>query len=89
MILLIEKSKAGDPMSARHFPIFIETDEDGVYIVSCPLFKACRSYGETIEEAMDNIKEVIEMCLEEERESGSFAGNRFVGVRDLELVEHA
>lgn len=73
-------------MNTRHFPMFVETDEDGVYIVSCLLFKACRSYGETIEEAMDNIKEVIEMCLEEERESGACTGNRFVGVRDLEIV---
>ena len=43
----------------------IEQDEDNVYIVSCPQFKGCRSYGKTIEEAMSNIDEVIEMCLEE------------------------
>ncbi len=35
-------------------------------MVSCPLLKGCHSYGETIEEALENIKEVIEMCLEEE-----------------------
>jgi len=39
-------------------------DEDGVYIVSCPQLKSCHSYGETIEEAMENIKEAIELCLE-------------------------
>jgi len=33
--------------------------------VTCPLFKGCHSYGETIDEALKNIKEVIEMCLEE------------------------
>jgi len=65
-------------------------DEDGVYIVSCPLFKACRSYGESIDEAMENIKEVIEMCLEEEKEKSQSESerNKFVGIRDLELVEH-
>ena len=52
-------------MEKLHLPIIIEMDEDGYYIVSCPLFKSCHSYGETIDEAMANIKEVIEMCLEE------------------------
>jgi len=37
----------------------------GIIIVSCPVFKGCHSYGETIDEALENIKEVIEMCLEE------------------------
>ncbi len=48
------------------FPVIVEVDEDGYYIVSCPLFKGCHTYGKTIEEALENIKEVIEMCLEEE-----------------------
>lgn len=46
-------------------PILIEIDEGGRYIVSCPLFEGCHSWGETIDEAMKNISEVIEMCLEE------------------------
>ena len=52
-------------MEKLHLPIVAEMDEDGYYIVSCPQFKGCHSYGETIDEAMENIKEVIEMCLEE------------------------
>ena len=48
------------------FPVIVEVDEDGYYVVSCPLFKGCHTYGKTIEEALENIKEVIEMCLEEE-----------------------
>lgn len=50
-----------------HFPILIEQDEDDVYIVSCPVFKGCHSYGKSVDEAMKNIQEVIEMCLEEEK----------------------
>jgi predicted RNase H-like HicB family nuclease len=48
-----------------HLPIIIEMDEDGYYIVSCPLFKGCHTYGENVDEALKNISEVIEMCLEE------------------------
>lgn len=49
-----------------HLPILVEMDEDGVFIVSCPTFQGCHSYGAMIEEALDNIREVIEMCLEEQ-----------------------
>jgi len=48
-----------------HLPIIIEIDEDGYYIASCPQFKGCHSYGETADEALENVKEVVEMCLEE------------------------
>ncbi len=46
-----------------HFPIIIEQDEDGIYIISCPTFKGCHSYGKNIDVALENIKEVIQMCL--------------------------
>ena len=48
----------------KHFPVIIEQDKNGVYIVECPLFKGCRSYGHTIDEAVANIKEAIEVCAE-------------------------
>jgi predicted RNase H-like HicB family nuclease len=51
-------------MEKLHLPILIEIDEDDLYIVSCPIFKGCHSWGETIDDAMKNITEVIEMCLE-------------------------
>jgi predicted RNase H-like HicB family nuclease len=49
-------------------PIIVEKDEDGFYIVECPLLKGCYTQGETLDEALRNIYEVIEMCLEEESE---------------------
>ncbi len=48
-----------------HFPIQIEKDEDGVFIVSCPAFQGCHTYGKTVTEALTNIEEVIEMYVEE------------------------
>jgi predicted RNase H-like HicB family nuclease len=68
-------------MDKLHLPIIVEIDEDGYYIVSCPLFKGCHSYGETIDEAMANIREVIDMCLEETKPEEL---NKFVGFRELE-----
>lgn len=70
-------------MKKLHLPIIVEQDEDGYYIVSCPVFKGCHSYGKTINEAMENIKEVIEMCLEEEDVEKL---NEFIGFRELEIL---
>ncbi len=67
-----------------HLPILIEQDEDNVYIVSCPLFKGCHSYGATIEAALKNLKEVVDMCLDEEKEKGAEM-NRFVGFREMQV----
>jgi predicted RNase H-like HicB family nuclease len=49
----------------HHFPVDVEIDEDGIFIVSCPIFKACHADGVTIDNALYNLAEVIEMCLEE------------------------
>ncbi len=73
-------------MKKLHLPIIIELDEDGYYIVSCPLFKGCHTYGETIDEALENIREVIQMCLEETNVEEI---NKFVGFRELEVVKNA
>jgi len=73
-------------MEKLHLPIIIEIDEDGYYIVSCPMFKGCHSYGETIDEALENIQEVIEMCLEETKVEEL---NTFVGFRELEVAQYA
>ena len=67
----------------KHFPVIIELDKDGVYIVECPLFKGCRSYGHTIDEAIENIKEAIEVCAEED----DFKDQpTFIGIRDIEMA---
>ena len=67
-----------------HLPILVEQDEDNYYIVSCPVFKGCHSYGATVEEALDNIKEVIDMCVEEEIEKTPKI-NRFIGFREIQV----
>lgn len=73
-------------MNKMHLPILIEIDEDGYYIVSCPVLKGCHSYGSTIDEAMANIKEAIELCLEDTKIEEI---NQFVGFRELEITQNA
>lgn len=53
-------------MKTYHLPVVVEVDEDGVFIVSCPLYKGCHTYGKDINEALANLKEVAEICIGEE-----------------------
>lgn len=50
---------------ARTFPVIVEQDESGYFIVTCPILSGCYSQGKTLKEALENIKEAIELCLEE------------------------
>ena len=45
--------------------IITQQDEDGRYNVSCPELKGCHSYGDTYEDAVKNIREAIELYLED------------------------
>jgi predicted RNase H-like HicB family nuclease len=73
-------------MKTFHLPVVVEVDEDGIFIVSCPLYKGCHSYGKNIEEAVANLKEVAEMCIAEEQQPSL---NQFIGVREMELTINA
>lgn len=82
--ILIDKLNQDMEATKRiHLPLLIEQDEDGIFIISCPSFKGCHSYGRTIDEAMSNIREVIDMCVDEE---GTQELNQFVGFREIEVA---
>ena len=51
----------------RQLPLFVEKDEDGFYVVECPLFEGCYSQGRTLDEALHNIREVIGLIIEERK----------------------
>ena len=41
------------------YRITMEQDEEGIYIVECPILPGCISEGLTRKEALDNIKDAI------------------------------
>lgn len=46
------------------YKVVLEPCDEGGYVISCPALPGCHSQGETKAEAMANIKEAIEGCLE-------------------------
>jgi antitoxin HicB len=53
-------------MKVYDFTVLFEPDEEsGGYVVKCPSLPGCYSQGDTVEEAIENIKEAILLCLED------------------------
>lgn len=51
------------------FLVTLEKGEDGYIVAECPAIPGCVSQGRT-EEALENIKEAIALCLEVRAEEG-------------------
>ena len=60
--------------------VIIGQDENGYYTAEVPALPGCLSQGETYEEAIGNIKEAIEACLEVMESKHTFDPNRAVPV---------
>lgn len=51
-------------------PVTMYRDEDGWYVVECPVIPGCMSQGRTEMQALDNIREAMQLCLEVRQEQG-------------------
>jgi len=51
-------------------PVVITLGEDGYFVAEIPILPGCISQGKTREEAICNIKEAAELCLESMEEEG-------------------
>lgn len=51
-------------MKQYNFPIILEQDDDG-YFATCPELQGCYSQGDTYEEAVSNIKDAINLHLQD------------------------
>ena len=52
------------------FNVTIDRDEDGVWVIECPSIPGCASQGNTKDEALENIKEAIRLCVDVRSEQG-------------------
>ena len=71
------------------FNVFIEQDEDGIYVAKVPEIEGCYTQGKTLQEVLERIKEAIEVCLEADKEKVNpmkFVGIQRVRVERLKLA---
>ncbi len=65
----------------REFTVVIEQDEDGYYVASIPALHSCYTQARTLEELAPRIREVIALCLAEQKAPRM----KFVGVQQVEV----
>lgn len=72
--------------SMRTFAAYLEWDPDTqMYVGFVPGISGAHTQGKTLDELHKNLKEVLELCLEEYRASGEELP-RFVGLQQIEVA---
>ncbi len=61
-----------------NYTVLLEKESDGGYHAFCPILKGCHSQGDSVEEAIENITEAIELYIESLR-----AENQSIPKEDL------
>ncbi len=56
-------------MKSYRFTVIIEKDEDG-FFVYCPELQGCYTQGDTWEEALENIRDAIQLHVEDRLANG-------------------
>jgi predicted RNase H-like HicB family nuclease len=71
-------------MKNTQFTVYIEQDEDGVFVGSIPSIPSCHAEGKTQAEMMKNLAEVLELCLRNMNKK-EVMRTKFIGIQNLEL----
>ncbi len=66
------------------YTVVLEQEDDGGFVVGVPALPGCFSQGDSREEALTNIREAIELYIEDCRDAGdpvpTDAGKEFVEI---------
>ena len=65
------------------FTVIIEQDEDGIYVATALEIYGCYTQGKTLQEALNRIKEAIEVCLEGDKEEVN--PMTFIGIQKVKI----
>jgi len=71
-------------MKTGQFTVYIEQDEDGMFIGSIPAVPNCHAEGKTQVEMLKNLDEVLELCLRNVNKK-EIMKTKFIGIQNLEL----
>ncbi len=64
----VRASKAPPVRQQTTLPLVVEKDEDGFYVIECPVLRGCYSQGRTRDEALKNVQEVISLLSKDEEQ---------------------
>jgi len=67
----------------KTFTVYIEKDEDGIFVGSIPTIQSCYAEGKTKAEMLKNLKQVAKLCL---RNQKNIEIGTFVGIQNIDLT---
>ena len=68
---------------ARDFNVIIEQDSEGYFVATVPDLRGCHTQAKSLDTLMKRIREVIELCLEDEQDS--LGSPDFIGVQRIRV----
>lgn len=72
---------------STQFTVYIEQDEDGMFIGSVPMVPSCYAEGETQEQMLQNLSDVLKLCLRN-IDTSVLQKTHFIGIKNLD-ISHA
>ena len=69
-------------MTTKEFTAIIEKDKNGWLVADVPELQGCHTQAKTMDELIKRVKEVIALCLEDEKETTSM---EFVGIQKVRV----
>jgi predicted RNase H-like HicB family nuclease len=72
-------------MKNKSFIVYIEQDEDGVFIGSIPALQGCHAEGKTQKEMITKLQQVLKLCLRNVNKK-DIEKTKFVGIQSLDLT---
>ena len=66
----------------RKFTVVIERDEDDYYVATVPALRGCHTQAKNLDTLMKRVREVIQLCLEDEHASASL---ELVGIQQISV----
>jgi predicted RNase H-like HicB family nuclease len=73
-------------MASRYFTVILEREEDGGYHAFCPALKGCHTQGDTLDEAIQNVREAIEAYVESLKAHGEEVPAEDILIKPLEVA---
>ncbi len=73
-------------MQYFRYTVILDPQPGGGYHIFCPALPGCRSEGDTLEEALANIKEAIQVYLESLKAHGETAPHEDFLIKPMEIA---
>jgi len=73
-------------MGKHYYTVILEHEEEGGYHAFCPALKGCHTQGDTVEEALANVREAIEAYLESLQKHGEAAPMEDILIKPVEVA---